>query len=733
MNNRLDRLVTNRPILVTAIAVGVLLLSGAWGLGVFDRLNLAGYTDPGSESAEVDRWIENSIGRQTPDVVVIYTAPAGQSVDDIATSVVERLDSIDDSVLAKPPESYWTSNAQLRLALASSDRTKGLAVLTLAGDESQRLRAYTELVPRLQIPGIGSEFSGWNATTMATNEESKNDLLLAEAVAVPLTFLLLVVVFGSLVAAAVPVAVGGLAVFGSLGLLRVLSEFTDVSAFAVNIASILGLGLSIDYSLFVISRFREELREGRTTVEAARRTIRTAGRTVGFSALLLICGFAGMTVYPLAMLQALGFGAAAAIGLAALLSVTAVPAVLVLLGPRIDALSWRRGAVERGQQRAHTFWTGIADAVIRRPAVTAVGVLAVLAVFSLPAAGLQLGGFQVTGLPEDNPARVAQQTVTADFPFANNGATLLVRQDDGARPDPGVVGALTSAAGDVPGVRMVVQQARTDDAVVLHAVFDADDFSTAASDAVTELRAIPRPPGVDMLVGGENAVSTDSNTAIVRGFPAMAAVMVVATFVLMLIAFRSIVLPLKAIAMAACSLLATFGVLTWLFQDETRAGLLGITAGPLPAGALIMVVALVFGLSTDYEVFLMSRMVEAHDRGADTAEAIRTGMATTSRTITAAAALLLIVTGAASLSGVNLMKIAGVGMAFAILIDATLVRMLLVPALVKMMGRANWWSPWPAHRSRTDVELDPGTPGDTTGLAKISVGSANAASWKEDR
>jgi trehalose monomycolate/heme transporter len=713
MIQRLARLVTGRPRTVALLVVGVILLSGLWGLGVFNRLNLAGYADPGSESAEVDRLVEASIGRQTPDVVVIYTAPAGQSVDDIGPAVLERLHAIDPSLLSKPPESYWTSAPQLRMALASADRSKALAVLSLNGSESQRLRVYTALESQLKVPGVNAQFAGFNANAMAANDQSKHDLLVTEAVAVPLTFALLVLVFGGLVAAAVPVAVGGLAVLGSLGLLRTMSEFTDVSAFAVNCASIVGLGLSIDYSLFVVSRFREELGEGRSSVDAARRTILTAGRTIGFSALLLICGFAGVVVYSHPMLRALGFGAAVTVALTALLSIVVVPAVLVVLGHRIDALPWRRHAAERGQARAQVFWAKIADRVLRRPVLTASAVMAILAVLSLPVINLQIGGFQVSGLPKDNSARIAQEVINDNFPLATVGATVLVRGDHGQRPEPAAVNQLKAAAVHIPDVVLVVPVAQTNDTTILHAVF-GDDFSGAASDAVAALRHIPAPPGTTVMVGGDNAVNVDSNNAIVRGFPISVAVMALATFVVMLAAFKSLVLPLKAIAMAAFSLIATFGVLTWLFQDPTRAAFLGITAAPLPAGALVMVVAIVFGLSTDYEIFLMSRMVEAHDAGATTEEAIRTGMATTGRTITAAAALILIVIGAASLSQVNLVKIATVGMAFAIFIDATLVRMLLVPALVKLMGNANWWNPWRTRTSPHAAELE-SVPSEKTG------------------
>jgi RND superfamily putative drug exporter len=368
-------------------------------------------------------------------------------------------------------------------------------------------------------------------------------------------------------------------------------------------------------------------------------------------------------------------------------------------------------------------WTGLADRVIRRPVVVVLSVVAVLAALALPALGLTLGSLDVNGLPAGNAARVAQESLTANFPNANNGATLVVQTDRDQRPDQGTVAAVTEAAEQVHGVRLVVQLSSSPKVVVLQAVLSANDFTNASEDTVLALRRIAAPPHTVVLVGGENALEADSNTAILHGLPAMMAIMVGATLVLMLLAFRSLVLPVKAVVMAGFSLVATFGVLTWIFQNDHRAQLLGITAGPLPAAALIMVVAVIFGLSTDYEVFLMSRMVEAHDKGATTAESIRKGMAGTGRVITAAASLLLIVTGAAGLSEVNLVKVAAVGMAIAIFIDATVVRMLLVPAVIKLMGNANWWFPRGllGFGKRRPSEPEPGAESATSAEARYAL------------
>ena len=294
--------------------------------------------------------------------------------------------------------------------------------------------------------------------------------------------------------------------------------------------------------------------------------------------------------------------------------------------------------------------------------------------------------------------------ITRDFPLVNNGATVVIRGENGP-PAETSIAEFAGQAKSAEGVTRVDPLAAGDDMTILHAVLSSDDFSNEARDSVAALRDIPPPQGTTVLIGGENAVRADSNIAVLDGLPIMLAIMIAATLVLMFIAFRSIVLPIKAVVMAGLSLTATLGVLTWIFVDGNGAETLAIDPRPLPAAAIVMVIAVIFGLSTDYEVFLVARMVEAQEKGADTVESVREGLASTGRVITAAATLLVIVTGAAGLSQVALMKIAGIGMAFAIILDASIVRMLLVPALVTLMGPANWSMPRFAQRRRSDVAV----------------------------
>ncbi|MRH87972.1 MMPL family transporter [Nocardia sp. SYP-A9097] len=703
------RMTTARPWLTLATELLVVVCAGCWGLGVLDRLNLAGQIDPGSQSARADELIRANIGRQTPDVVVIYSAPPGSTLEDIRARVVERFDRVPAAALAKPIESYWTTKDPIRKsAMISTGGSKALAVLTLEGDDAEQLRAYQRLVPELTVPGIPTQFTGFSALTDDYNTESVHDVALAETVAFPVTLILLLFILGGLVAASFPVIVGGLTIFGSLGALRLISTVTDVSAFALNVAMVLGLGLAIDYGLLTVGRFREELGRGRTPVDAAQHTIRTAGRSIAFSALLMTCAFSGAIAAPISMLRSLGFGAMAAVDIAALLSLTAVPAVLALLGERVNALPWRRGAVQRSEERGARFWDRMAGRVLRRPVLIAVLAGGILLLLSTPLLGIRPAGIDINGLPEHSAVRIAQSTLTTEFPNATDGVTLIVRGSGGVAPTPQAVSRVMAAAQQCAGVRLVLSQAAGGDLVLLHVVLSTPDFTSEVGDTVAALRQLPAPPDITVLVGGQNAISTDSDAAVLRSFPIMLSVMLGATLLVMFAAFRSIVLPFKAVAMAMISLGATIGVLIWVIQDGHGAGYLGTVAAPLPFPALVVVIGAVFGLSTDYEVFLMSRMMEAHLQGATIEEAVRVGVSRTGRIITAAALLLTIVTGAVAFSDVSLLRVTGLGMSLAIIVDATVVRMLLVPALVKVMGRANWWLPripWARRGSRFGTEI----------------------------
>ena len=677
---------------VLLVAVALMLVAGAWGGSVMQRLSSAGYSDPGSEAVQVQNLLEQHFGPQTPDVVALYTAPDGKTLDDIGPAVEHAISGIDPSLLAKPIQTYWNAPPLARSMLKSADGRTALAVVFAAGDDDRRLHSYDEIRDGLEVPGVHVQLTGYSALANQINGQSQDDLIRAETLSLPITLLVLVLIFGGVVAAALPVFVGGLAILGSMASLRLITEFTQVNTFAVNVASLLGLGLAIDYGLFIVSRYREELGAGATVPDAIRRTMTTAGRTVGFSALLLVCAFSGTLVFPQAMLKSLGFGAMSAVAVAALLSLTVLPAALALLGHRIGMWSWRKGAFERGEARAQRLWGRITGAVMKRPAAVALVIATVLIALATPLLGVKFGDVDARALPAGNPGRVAVEQLTKDFPAANSGVSVVVKGKSGA-PSSDAVAAVRSSVAAVPGVRQERQAGAADNFVLLHASLTAGDRSPAAMDVVAALRHIPAPTGTEVLLGGFTADTADGVSAILHWLPVMLAIMTAATLALMFIAFRSVVLPIKAVLMAFLSLGATFGVLTWIFYDGHLAGLFQISQGPLPAGMVVLVISVIFGLSTDYEVFLISRMVEAHRTGATTEQAVRTGAMKTGRVVTAAATLLITVTAAFTLSGLTPMRFIGIGMIVALLIDATLVRMMLVPALVKLMGKANWWSP----------------------------------------
>lgn len=691
---------------VVATCLVVIVAAGVWGIGVIEDLSLGGYSDPSSEAARVDDIVDAQFGRTIPDVVVLYTPRDGRSIDEIGDDVAADLAAIDPALLTRPPTTYWNIAPAFQQGLRSFDGNSAIAVLTLNGSEDHRVKTYLSIKDERAIDGVEMQFGGFSTIIDAYNAEARADLIRAELITFPVLMVLLLIIFGGVTAAAVPLCIGGLGILASLAAMRILTSFTEVSVFATNIATLVSLGMAVDYSLFVLTRFREELRRGSTTPDAVRATMSTAGRTVAFSGLLLVCGFVGMLIFPQAMIRSLGFGGMAAVAAAAFVSLTALPAALALLGPRIDSLSWRTGAVERGDERAERFWGAVATSVMKRPVIVAGTILALLALLSAPVFGVALGDLDHRGLPSDSPARIATDALFTEFPLANSGVTVMVRSTDGGAPDPRAVQRITNDIGALDGFAAAAPGGSTGDYAVVRAILSSPDRTEGALAAVESLRDLPVPDGTRIFLGGPTALSQDGIAAIEDTIPWMFAIMIASTFVVTTAAFRSIVLSVKAIAMAMVSLAATFGVLTWIFHDGHGAELLGVTPGPLQATMSILVLAVVFGLSTDYEVFLLSRMVEAHDRGESTRDAVRIGTARTGRVVTAAALLLITVTAAFSLSELSMMRLLGIGVIVGLIIDATVVRMLLVPALVALMGEANWW----LHPKPPPRDTPPDTP-----------------------
>ena len=683
------------PVLVIALAA--VIGAGVWGMGVFGQLSEGGYNDPNSESSQAADVVRTALGARNADIVVIYTPTAG-TIDNpaLAQRVQQRLAALPhDAVTAT--DSYWVGD---KPQYATADKSRAVAVLTLAGqNDSDKLTAFKKISGKLEVEGATDQVAGAAALGEASASLSTKDLGFAEAVSLPIVLILLLFIFGSLVAAALPVLVGGAAVLGSLGVLHAVALGHDVNSFAVNVASLLGLGMAIDYGLFIVGRFREEQGFGRTTAEAVSRAVATAGRTVVFSATLLMIALAGLLLFPQGFLKSLAYGGLAAVALAAFLSLTLLPAVLAVLGPRVDKLPVKLPG-RRNARPAGTGWARFSDRVLNRPVLFALPILAGLLLLAAPIKGVQFGENDERVLPESQPARQAIETLKTDFPsLSSAGVQVVLRGTHGTAPDAAAGDSFATTVGRIAGVAAVTPTGTGGDVLVLTATLkDHDAFSTQARDAVDKIRALTPPPGTEVLVGGATARNVDSLDATAGRLPLMISLLVGATLLLMFLAFGSILLPIKAVVVSALSLSATFGILVWIFQDGHGAGLLQVTPAPLEVGIVVLMGAVVFGLSTDYEVFLLSRMVEARTRGASTAEAVTTGLARTGRVISAAAILLIVVTGAFALSSVSTMRFVGVGMIIALFLDATVVRMLLVPAILKLMGNAAWWAPGPLRR-----------------------------------
>ncbi|WP_203835586.1 MMPL family transporter [Winogradskya humida] len=678
---------------VLATAIVAVTAAGVWGLGVFGQLSEGGYNDPGAESSRAADAVRQELGARGGDLIAVYRPLTG-TIDDAALGkrIEAKLGSLPRSAVSQT-DGYWPGHNK---QYASADGRSAVAVITLAGeDDGAKLSSYRDISDSLGVPGTSLQLAGGAPLQDASASRSTDDLAFAEAISLPIVLVLLLFIFGSLVAASLPVLVGGCAVLGSLGVLHAIAAHHDVNSFAVNVASLLGLGMAIDYGLFMVGRFREELEAGHAPAEAVSRTVATAGRTVLFSASLLMIALAGLLLFPQGFLKSLAYGGLAAVALAALLSLTLLPALLAVLGPRINKLP-----VRLPRRNRSSMWAKLAGVVLRRPVLIALPILAGLLVLAAPVRGVHFGENDERVLPAGDPARQAIETLKTDFPaLSSSGVLVVLHGEHGAAPSTSGAAAFEARIAKVPGVTAVTPAGTGGAVVTWTATLTATDpFSDTARDAVHAIRDLRPPLDAELLVGGTTARNIDSLTAIGDRLPLMVALLAGATLILMFLAFGSVLLPIKAVLMSALSLSATFGILVWIFQDGHGAGLLKVTPAPLEAGIVVLMAAVVFGLSTDYEVFLLSRMVEARTHGATTAEAITTGLSRTGRVISAAALLLIVVTGAFALSSVTTMRFVGIGMITALFLDATVVRMLLVPAVLKLMGDAAWWAPGPLKR-----------------------------------
>lgn len=837
------------------IVIGVMgalcLGGGVFGISLGAHVTQSGFYDEGSQSVHASLAADAAYGRDTSGhIIAIYTAPDGKTIDDPAfqKKVLDNLAQVEkdhpDSILRTI--GYFKSPDLLK-NMADDDKKHAFMSVQLKGDNDDAiLNNYnktlgedgTTVKEALNIPGIEVQQAGLQPLASELTGTIGEDQKRAEVAAIPLVCVVLFFVFGGVIAAALPGIIGGLTIAGALGVMRLVAEFAPVHFFAQPVVTLMGLGIAVDYGLFMVSRFREELAEGYDTEAAVRRTVMTSGRTVMFSAVILVASSVPLLLFPQGFLKSITYAIIASVMIAAILSVTVLAAALAILGPRVDALgvrtlmkfalpdpiesdpanqktntfaiasiplgllvppvgialghiarkrikqtgeqganlafiglilgyvtlygamtygviamkdadvigsavywmllgiiiflvivtfglalaravplargpivwwlNWLAEKTQKTKTRAEVekgFWGKLVNRVMKRPIAFAAPIVIFMIILIIPLGQLALGGISEKYLPPDNSVRQAQEQFDKTFPgFRTEPLTLVIEGENGEPVTDEQIAEIRAKAMAIPGFietnndpssmwkeRSYLDGASKDPSV--RVIQNGLVVRNDASEKIDELRAIPPPRGVTVSVGGTPALEQDSIHSLFDKLPLMVLLLITTTTILMFLAFGSIVLPIKAALMSALTLGSTMGVLTWMFVEGHGSGLMNYTPQPLMAPMIGLIIAVIWGLSTDYEVFLVSRMVEARARGMSTAEAIRIGTATTGRLITGAALVLAVVAGAFVFSDLVMMKYLAFGLLLALLLDATIIRMFLVPAIMKLLGDDCWWAP----------------------------------------
>jgi RND superfamily putative drug exporter len=831
--------------------VALCLGGGVYGMSLGAHVTQSGFYDEGSQSVHASLAADEAYGRDTSShIIAIYTAPEGKTVDDPAfqKKILDNLAQVEkdhpDSILRAI--GYFKSPELLK-NMADEDKKHAFMSIQLKGDNDDAiLNNYNKnlgedgatVEEALKIPGIEVQQAGLQPLASELTGTIGEDQKRAEIAAIPLVCVVLFFVFGGVIAAALPGLIGGLTIAGALGVMRFAAEFIPVHFFAQPVVTLMGLGIAVDYGLFMVSRFREELAEGYDTEAAVRRTVMTSGRTVMFSAVILVASSVPLLLFPQGFLKSITYAIIASVMIAAILSITVLAAALAILGPRVDALgvktlvkfaqpdpiesdpanqktntfaiasiplglllppvgialghiarkrikqtgeqgaqlafiglivgytalygfmtygviamrdsdvigsavywmllgiiaflvivtfglalaravplargpivwwlNWLSEKTQKTKTRAEVekgFWGKLVNHVMKRPIAFAAPIVIFMIILIIPLGQLALGGISEKYLPPDNSVRQAQEQFDKTFPgFRTEPLTMVIESDNGDPVTDEQVADLRAKAMVIPGFietnndpatmwqeRSYLDGASKDPSVrvIQNGLIVRND----AAEKIDELRAITPPRGLSVSIGGTPALEQDSIHSLFDKLPLMAAVLIISTTILMFLAFGSIVLPIKAALMSLLTLGSTMGILTWMFIDGHGSGLMNYTPQPLMAPMIGLIIAVIWGLSTDYEVFLVSRMVEARERGMSTAEAIRIGTATTGRLITGAALVLAVVAGAFVFSDLVMMKYLAFGLLIALLLDATIIRMFLVPAIMKLLGDDCWWAP----------------------------------------
>ncbi len=728
--------------------------------------------------------------------MALYTAPEGKTVDDPAfqKKILDNLAEVEknhpDQILRSI--GYFKSPDVLK-NMSDADKKHAFMSIQLKGDNDDAiLNNYnknvgedgTTVKDALNIDGVEVQQAGLQPLASELTGTIGEDQKRAEVAAIPLVCVVLFFVFGGVVAAALPGIIGGLTIAGALGIMRLIAEFIPVHFFAQPVVTLMGLGIAVDYGLFMVSRFREEIAEGYDTEAAVRRTVMTSGRTIMFSAVILVASSVPLLLFPQGFLKSITYAIIASVMLAAILSITVLAAALAILGPNVDALgvrtllrvpffrnwkpmrvylTWLADKTQKTKTRAEVeqgFWGKLVNVVMKRPIAFAAPILVGMILLIIPLGQLSLGGISEKYLPPDNSVRVAQEEFDRTFPgFRTEPLTMVIESDNGEPVTDQQIAEIRSEAMTIPGFiepdddpskmwqeRPYLDGASKDPSV--RVIQNGLEVRNDAAQKIEELRGLSPPRGLTVSVGGTPALEQDSIHSLFDKLPLMVVLLITTTTILMFLAFGSVVLPIKAALMSALTLGSTMGILTWMFVEGHGSGLMNYTPQPLMAPMIGLIIAVIWGLSTDYEVFLVSRMVEARERGMSTTEAIRIGTATTGRLITGAALVLAVVAGAFVFSDLVMMKYLAFGLLIALLLDATIVRMFLVPAIMKLLGDDCWWAPrWmkrlqerlglgetelPDERKRPAVREEPAHPEALVGAGGPPVAVAARALPRHD-
>jgi RND superfamily putative drug exporter len=690
MFEKLGHLVVRRRKAMVVLFIVSVLTAGTVGTMVFSRLDSGGYSNPNSDSYQVYNYLNKNLKIADPNIVVVVDSGNTAITDPAIAAKAQEL----EAEMAKAPGvtkvvSYWSAGGEKTLAAADN---KAAYILVYGGGEaftpeSQEMGDYFQKNFDGKRDGLTIYSGGVGVVGNAINKKISDDLKIAEAISIPLTFILLVLVFGAMAASAMPLIVGVSAILGAFFLLYLISLVTSVSIYSLNLTTGLGLGLGIDYALLIVNRFREELHRGKSVEDSIVDTMASAGKTVFYSGLTVLVTLLSLTFFPLPFLKSFGYAGVSVVAIAVAGALFGLPPILAMLGKKVNKGVVRKSAIEHKDEGR---WAQTARLVMKRPVAVVLLSLIILGILAAPIKDIAFSQGDARILPASNPAAIA--TAIQESRFESNIATIDIIVLAGAGRE-NQISSYIEEVKKVSGIVTVAEPQTIGNDVRITAYESMLPRSPEAQELIHNLRDLPAPTGT--LIGGVAADYTDTQDGISETLPLALGWIAISVLILLFVFTGSIILPIKAVLLNVMSLAATMGALTWIFVGGHLQWLVGsfTVTGTLDTSIVILIFVVVFGLSMDYELFLLSRIREEHLLGKSNIESVATGLQRSARIITAAAVLLAVVFAAFVTSGVTSIKMMGFGVAFAVVLDATLIRALLVPALMRLLGESNWWAP----------------------------------------